>query len=57
VVVVLFYVKIYCFDGFKSVKLLLAAAFVRRRVEGATDRTGQPIAKPNQEISLSGSAQ
>jgi uncharacterized membrane protein YGL010W len=28
VVVVLFYVKIYCFDGFKSVKLLLAAAFV-----------------------------
>jgi hypothetical protein len=28
VVVVLFCVRIYCFDGFKSVQLLFAAAFV-----------------------------
>jgi hypothetical protein len=34
VVVVLFYVKIYCFDGFKSVKLLLAAAFVEKSSMG-----------------------
>jgi hypothetical protein len=43
VVVVLFSVKIYCFDSFKSVQLLFAAAFVElkgQRLKWLQNMTG-----------------